>query len=189
MAIKSPQVYYSDTGRVEALRSGDTLTGVSMATPFKCSASFTRPANATAYAVNDGVSNSTSAATVLLLDTNMVNGSTLMITNAKVISSISRSSAQPAFSLFILPTTYTISNDNAAFSVSDTDMELGMSIIPVLNVDYTALNTINYSGALAEQIKLDDSDDTLYVALVTKNAFTPTSAEKFTIYIEGYTVS
>lgn len=148
----------------------------------RVSASFTRPADTTAYAIGDAITNSTSAPTVFQLDLSAfcVPGQSIEVRKLAVVSSIKQSTL-PLINVFLSSTTFTATNDNSALSIDDTTMEAGGSWFNCDLQNSTAANArVAYTGS-HQPLVLAAADTKLYGTLQAANAYTPGSAEKFTI--------
>jgi hypothetical protein len=148
----------------------------------KVSATFTRPNDTTPYTIGDGVSNSTSAPLVFTLDlSSYINGNgQLEIRKLAVISSV-KAAVLPVLNVFLCPTTFTISNDNAALDIGDSVQENGGTWLLCDTQNYTASNSrCAYTGIPVPMV-LEGNDSKLYGAIQAANAYTPAGQEKFTI--------
>jgi hypothetical protein len=149
--------------------------------------SFTRPANTTAYAVDDAISDSTSAPAsggFTFTAAGRVSGGSGLITDALIISSNGPGTLLTG-SLFIFDSAVTNINDNAAFALSDSDAKLLVGVIPFtlalpgagigcsyahvqnLSIGYTCVGSAN-----------------LRFLVKAGNAYTPASGEEFTFRIK-----
>ena len=154
---------------------------------FKVKTNFTRPANTTAYAVGDAVTNSTSAPTVFELLAGKSNGDRLVITKAQVISNI-KGATLPLFKMWLFSTTFTSTNDNAALSIVDAQMQLGPIVIDLDEQHYTAINSLVEKTLIQLPVSLEKADMKLYGILEAQNVYTPGSEEVLTVILEGYIV-
>jgi hypothetical protein len=148
----------------------------------KVSATFTRPADTTAYAVGDSISNSTSAPLPFELDlAEYINGGgSLEVRKIAIVSSIKQATL-PLINVFLCPETFTATNDNAALDISDTIQENGGGWLNCEVQNYTASNSrVAYVG-IPMPIVMPATSQKLYGALQAANAYTPGNAEKFTI--------
>jgi hypothetical protein len=131
--------------------------------PKTISVDITRPADTTAYAVNDALSNSTSAPTsggFTFTGAARKSGGSCLITDLIVTSS--NDPATPIQGeLFIFNTSVTNINDNAAFAVSDSEIKTCIAI----------LATCSGSADLRFLVRV-------------KNAYTPANAEVLTFIIK-----
>src|SRR5207245_2234219 len=95
----------------------------------------TRPADTTAYAAGDQVSNSTSAPTILTFaGAARVSGGTGVITHVWITDSVAAATL-PDLELWLFDTTATPNNDNAAFAPSDATSN---TIVAVVHLGTTA---------------------------------------------------
>lgn len=141
----------------------------------------TRPADTTAYAVNDTVSNSTSAPTLLTFTSiGRAAGGSGLIVKARLMTDQAACVAQFRLHLFV-NNTPTVPNDNSAFTLlySNAALRIGSIDMPALNTEgsgSTAANSMRDDLTLA--FNLTDTAN-IYVILETKTAFTPASGQKF----------
>lgn len=160
--------------------SGRILTGAVSVT---ISTNFTRPADTTAYAAGDAVTNSTSAPTILTFTgAARLVGMTGLITDAVLIDEANQAT-KGQFELHLYDTTFTPNNDNAAFAptVAVAETEVGVIEFP------TAFASTNADTYHAKNVNLGFATLTtanLFGELVVRNAYTPVSGEKFTIRLK-----
>ncbi len=149
--------------------------------------SVTRPADATAYAAGDAVTDSTSAPTVVTF-TNCApaNGGSGVIIGATMIDSANKAT-KGIFDLFLFDTTFTPDNDNAAISPTDAEMETLIGVIP-FDTSVIGDPTADAAGNAVYQAPLlnlpfvcGGASRNLFGQLVARNAYTPVSGEKFTV--------
>lgn len=152
---------------------------------FKFSQSFTRPADTIAYTSNDAITNSTTAPSILSQDLasfGATAGQFLVVTNARVVSSVKGSGFM--CNIHIYPVTFTATNDNSELNITDAVAETGGLVIPCLNNNTTASNAKAVSDPGWWEMQLTDT--TIYVTLESYSSYTPTGGEKFTVIIEGF---
>lgn len=145
--------------------------------------SYTRPADTTTYTAGDVVANSTSAATILsFADIASFEGGGGVIHSAALIDS-SAESTKPEFDLYLFDTTVVMENDNAAWAPSDAEMETCLGVITFDLDDFKvgSGNGIICNKNIGLPFSCVSGSTTLYGILVARNAYVPTSAEKFTI--------
>lgn len=173
---------YNKLGAV-VLTSGTAFIGRTGFTLKKISTNFTRPADTTAYAIGDAITNSTSAPTVFQLDLasiGAVAGQSIEIRKLVVVSSASPSTKILA-KAFLSATTFTATNDNSALDIDDTTMEAGGSWFDCDISNSTVSNSRCANIGVHEPIVLAVADTKLYGILQANNAYIPVSGEKFTI--------
>lgn len=144
------------------------------------SSSVTRPSDTNAYAANDALSSSTSAPTVgggTLTGMARASGGPGKILDA--VFSMSAGSALQG-ELWIFDQAVTAINDNAAFSVSDSDILNLVGIIPFNCVDTTAANAASYVTNIGIGYTCVGSANLRYLVKVMA-AVTPASAEVLSI--------
>ena len=147
---------------------------------------FTRPADTTAYASGDLVANSTTAGSVTPLTLKIwPSGSGQTIIQRVRLAKTGTSVANAAFRVHFYQATQTVANgDNAAWSSSGAQDYLG-------NVDVTAMyaftdgaNGFGAAAAGAEMRYKLKTGATIYALIEARGAYTPASAEVFTLYVE-----
>jgi hypothetical protein len=165
--------------------SGGTISNLPQSVPIN--ASVTRPADTNAYAAGDAVTDSTSAPTVITF-TNAAkqNNGGGTIVSAELIDSANQST-KAVFELWLFDTTVTPDNDNAACTPTDAELATLVGIIP-FDVSYVGDAQSGASGNAVYQaqhlnlpFKAGASSRNLFGLLVVRNAYTPVSAEVFTI--------
>jgi hypothetical protein len=145
--------------------------------------SFARPADTTAYAAKDAVSNSTSSPSILTFSgAGRVNAGTGTVVGVRITTDQSTNTAE--FRLHLYAIAPTAINDNAAFTLlwANRDKRIGA-------IDIGPLFTEGSGSDAASDIyvefrlpfKCDTSDTNLYAMLETLSAFTPASAQNFHI--------
>jgi hypothetical protein len=150
-------------------------------------ASFTRPADTTAYTAGDAVSDSTSAPSVITFKSVTREGF-CTIQQAILLDSAAQATKIDA-ELWLFDTAPTAVNDNAAITFTDAELAnlVGVIDFAVANVK-TGLatagaggNAVNVKTGLNIPVRLPKLVNDLYGVLVVRNAYTPVSAEVFTI--------
>lgn len=137
----------------------------------------TRPADTTAYAVGDAISDSTSAPTsggFTITSAGRQSGGSCIITDVAVMSS-NDPATKLSGEIWIFDTSVTNINDNAAFAVSDTEIKTASAVIPFSLFDagnngyahVTGLNILCTCSGSAN----------LRFLLRARNAYTPASSE------------
>jgi len=151
---------------------------------FRTTANFTRPADTTAYAQFDAVTNSTSAPAVLTLAiTGAAAGDFLDIRNVRVITSTKPSGTKLSANVFFGKATFTATNDNAELSIDDTTAEGGVWVA-CANQYQTALNYRVSSDPVSMLVQL--SEGNLYATIQANTAWAPGNADKVTLVVEGF---
>jgi len=147
-------------------------------------ATFTRPADTTAYADGDTVCNSTSAPTIMTFsNVARAGGLGAVLQSALLIMSTAAATAGD-FDLLLFDTSITMSNDNAAFSPSDSDVEKAVAVIQfrgTTNGSKLAANIVYDAGAISRSVKCAASSTSLYGVLVARSAYVPGNAEVFRV--------
>lgn len=173
-------------GSLSATIASDQPAVATKVARFNAIGSFTRPADTTAYAVGDAVTNSTSAPTVLQLTIpGAVNGQAYVITEAKVISS-NKGATLPLFNLYLFKTTFAATNDNAALAIDQTTYESGGIVVALTEQSSVSAYSRVVATGLNYVRALDANDTKLYATLQAANAYTPASGEKLTVVLYGY---
>lgn len=167
-----------------ALPTGTNFIGRSGYVAKKASISFTRPSDTNIYAAGDAITNSTSAPSVFEVDLSSLGavvGQSILIQSVSVVSSVKQATL-PLVNVFLSPVTFVATNDNSALSIDDVTMKVGQWINCEFQ-NYSAVNSVVRSGIVNEVFTLDAADTKLYGTLQVMNAYTPASAEEFTIVV------
>jgi len=147
-------------------------------------ASFARPADTTAYAVNDAVANSTSAPTIMTLaNAGRVIGGSGYIVKAELCTD--QAACVAAMRMHLFTTSVTPYNDNAAYTslYANRASRIGYIDFPALAQE-GAGSTSAFALWIGQLLYVCAAADTsLYWLLETKTAFTPASAQNFNIKI------
>jgi hypothetical protein len=147
------------------------------------SASFTRPADTTAYASGDLVANSTTAGSVVAmkLDIGRANGLGGVINRVRV-SKTGTSVTNASFRVHLFnANSQTFANgDNGAWSVNKAANYIGS-----VDVTVDKAFTDGAAGVAGIAPGIQFAEATLYGNLEARGAYTPASAEVFTITLEG----
>lgn len=160
---------------------GETHLGEVGGRTVVASASFTRPADTTAYTAKDTVSNSTSVPTVLTFSNlARIAGGSGYITKARLLTNQSTNTAR--FRLHLYHTAPTAINDNSPFTLLWANRAIRVGYI-----DFDAATTegtgSDSASALNSVIRLafscTSASRTLYGALEAIDAFTPASGQEF----------
>lgn len=175
----------SEDGYAEAvLNPSENHIGEVGTNGVRVSVELTRPADTTAYAINDVVSNSTTSPTVLTFsNVARVNAGSGYIVKARILTDQKANVA--AFRLHLFHTSPTATNDNAAYPLlyANAANRIGYIDFPAMNTEdattSTAANTL-WTGQLHFVCASASRD--IYGVLETKTVFTPASGQKF--YIE-----
>ena len=151
-------------------------------TTFESITTLTRPADTTAYAAGDAITDSTSAPTPLEF-TRVCgsNGRTIIIRNIVIAQS---GANVAALQLHLFKKSPTATNDNSAFDVSAADNLNSIGYIELTGEGSTS-SSVLITGAIAKQFKLEPDTTSVYGLLKVKEALTPISAETFTITLSG----
>jgi hypothetical protein len=149
------------------------------------SSTITRPADTTAYAAGDAMTDSTSAPTVASITNAARNsGWSGVITSAKLIDSGAPATAGE-FEVWIFDTTFTADNDNSAFTPTDAECLTVVRIIPFPSynsyVGTASGNRVYQADSFSQEFVCGATTTSLFWALVCRNAYTPISAETFTL--------
>lgn len=170
------------------------MTGVITAgrgSPFRVTAAFTRPSDTTAYAANDLVANNTTAGSVTPLSwaVGRDDGSPAIIRRAGIsFNDSTLTNAQFRLHLFVSSPTVT-NGDNGAFT-SDNATWLGAIDITVgqahtkTTAGATGYGVPNVGGEIIAVPAT--SSRLIYGLLEALAAYTPTSAEVFTVSLAGF---
>lgn len=138
----------------------------------------TRPANTTAYAINDCLSDSTSAPTTFTI----ANAAKASGGSGLIIDIVVLSDADPAIPLqgeiFLFDSSVTSPNDNAAFALSDADAKKCIGKVPFVLEDI-GNNEFFHAQGLNIGFSCVGSADLRFL-IRTKNAYVPANGEVLT---------
>jgi hypothetical protein len=152
------------------------------------SGSFTRPADTTAYAIGDVVSNSTGGTTLLsIAGCARVNQGSGYIVGARLITD--KKSITPRFRVHVYNASNpTVAVDNAAMDIryADISKRIGSFDLPAMS---TGADSTNSTSSQAQDMALRvpfvcaAATTTLYFLFEALDVFTPSSGEAFTLVI------
>lgn len=151
------------------------------------SASITRPTDTTQYGVGEVIDAATGAG-ITFVDVVRTPGAKGVITGAAIIDSANQST-KPSIELWLFNAPLTAyDNDNAVFTPTDADLANRVGVITFPNT-FVGDATSGASGNAvyqSDQIVLPFETVTraLYGVLVVRNAYTPVSAEIFTVQLQ-----
>lgn len=143
-------------------------------------ASYTRPADTTAYAIGDALANSTSAPTALTF-TVAASGKGGMVTDLIVTSSPAPGTPLQG-QLWLFDTAPTAVNDNAAFTVSDAEVLTLVAIIPFTLLAIGANSQVHVQNLAIGFTTV--AATTLRGLVRVTNAYTPASGEVVTFRLK-----
>ncbi len=149
-----------------------------------CSTDVTRPADTTAYAVNDAISDSTSSPTsggYTFTSAARASGGSGIITDAIITTSADAGTLLQG-EIWLFNTSVTNINDNAAFAVSDAEIKTCVGKIP-FTLEDAGNNGFFHATNLNIGFTCSGSANLRYL-LKAKNAYTPASAEVITCVIK-----
>lgn len=151
------------------------------------SASFTRPADTTAYTIGDLIANSTTAASVVPMSFPIwkAGSGQTRITRARFVKS-NTSPTLSAFRLHLYETSPTVANgDNSAWSTDQAAHYLGNIDGPTVLFAFSdGCSLFGAATAGSEMILKLSAGATIFGVLEARAAYTPASAEVFTIILE-----
>lgn len=157
-----------------------------LGSPFSVSTSVTRPADTTAYAANDAISNSTTAPTTggfTLSSIARKSGGSVLITD--VIVCTSADAVIPLQGeVLLFNQAVTNINDNAAFAVSDAEIKTCVGRIPFALED-VGNNGFFHCQNLNMVCTASGSADLRFL-LRARNAYAPASGEEITVIVKGF---
>lgn len=138
----------------------------------------TRPADITAYAIDDCISNSTSAPTAFTIaNAAKAAGGSGIITDITVLSNNDPGTALQA-EIFLFDSSVASPNDNAAFQVSDSDARKCIGKVPFVLEDIGNNEFFHAQGVNVGFTCVGSAD--LRFLLRAKNAYAPANGETFT---------
>lgn len=165
--------------KIEGVANGVSVPVTSRGVFVTCTTDITRPADTTAYAANDALSNSTSAPTsggFTFTGAARTSGGSGIITDMWIGSTAATGSMQGEIWLFDQAVTNV--NDNAAFAISDAENKTVVGVIP-----FTTGAGTNNAGVHVQNLNIGftcvGSADLRYLVKI-KAAYTPASGEVIT---------
>lgn len=165
--------------------SGGRLWVSALGFPVSVQTDVTRPADTTAYAANDAMSNSTSAPTsggFTLTSICRKSGGSVLLTD--MIVTTSADAATPLQGeVFLFNTSVTNINDNSAFAVSDSEIKTCVARVPFALEDVG--NNGFYHGQNLGIVATASGSANLRFLIRVKNAYSPTSSEVITVIFKG----
>lgn len=174
-----------DIGDVDVLSiaAGENHLGSVGGTSTVVETSITRPADTTAYADGDAVTDSTSTPNDSEFSgCSRVNDGSGVILSATLIDSVN-GTVPTGFDLFLFDTAPTATNDNTAFALTDANANDCIGVISFTSasdgIDAGANNYIYHKSGLNIPFVCSGGATKLYGLLVVRGAYTPASAEVF----------
>jgi len=150
-------------------------------------AAFTRPADTTAYASNDLVANSTTAGSVTPLVFDAPDGTSWSQFVAARIEMSDKTTTNAAFDLHLFEISPTVANgDNGAFSIAAAGAAVGWLGKVSVTVNGLAGATTGKTGIAAATAIPGSAKARIYGLLVATAAYTPASAEVFTVTLYNF---
>lgn len=151
---------------------------------FRATATFNRPADTTAYAQFDAITNSTSAPAVMSLAiSGAASGDLIDIRNVSVVTGTKPTGTKLSALVFLAPATFTATNDNAELSIDDTTAEAGEWVV-CGNQFQSALNYRVSSDSICQLLQLTSAN--VFATLAANTAWAPGNADKITLVVEGF---
>lgn len=147
--------------------------------------SFTRPANTTAYAAGDLVANSATAGSVVPLDFYLSGSFSWHIVGVKIAKSGTTPTNANFKAHFYAASPTCANGDNGAWSTNQVANYLGYIAVTAMDAFTDGCAGVNHVGE-AGYIHIDreyTTDNTIYCLLEAEAAYTPASAEVFTVTI------
>lgn len=149
--------------------------------------SVTRPTTSATYTVNYALNSLSAAATAVLTfqSASDTAGEFINIVGASVTCTRAATTL-PEIDLWLFNTIPTAINDNAAMTLTDTENDNVVAVIPFNTWKYTALNSRCDRDSISIPVKLAAADTQLYGIPVVKNLYAASASEtfKFTLNIE-----
>jgi hypothetical protein len=180
------------TAVVEALPAGTNAIGTIIGQrPFAAAVTITRPANTTAYAVNQVLSTATTGLTAFpTFALGIGNSQRASINNITLISSNGTAATKGQFAIHLFNSASPSGggfNDAAAFA--PTAAALGATTNELVGVvpSLVPMGTAAYGYVLTNdtrQVETDGSGN-VYLAIVLQNAYTPASGETIRVIVSG----
>lgn len=164
------------------LAAGENFVGAVGGNTVALSDTFTRPADTTAYAVDDVVSNSTTATTVLTFaQAARKNGGTGYVTNARLVTN-NPSTTNASFRLYLYNQTPTAPpGDNSPFLLTWANRGIRLGVIDfVLSTGATGSDAASTTVTnINLRLNTQPSSRSVFGLLVARAAYVPTSGQQF----------
>jgi len=173
-----------DVLTLPALPTGSNVIGQTTGAFATVSTDITRPADTTAYAANDALSDSTSAPTAggfTFTNAARASGGSGIITDA-IITTAADAATLLQGEIWLFNTSVTNINDNAAFAVSDAEIKTCVGKI-AFTLEDAGNNGFFHATNLNIGFTCSGSANLRFLVKV-KNAYTPVSAEVLTFVIK-----
>lgn len=155
--------------------------------PLRSSASFTRPANVTAYTAGDVVSNDATTTTLMkFADASRINGRGGFITKIELYTDNKAAVAQMRLHLFSASeASVSVVGDNSPAETvyANAPYSLGYIDFDALDVAAGTGSTGAFSSKVITpfEYQCDNADDAIYGFLTDETGGTPTSAQQYTV--------
>ncbi len=144
-------------------------------------ATLTRPNDSNPYVAGDAIADSTSSPTAISFSgCGRLNGGYGVLEDATVVIS-TKSTVAPELHLLLFDASPTPTNDNAAFAISDADMQTCQCLVifSPSNMTDGSNNRLYKMSNRSQKFKCGSSTTTLYGLLLTKSDFTPAAQDTF----------
>lgn len=153
---------------------------------YKSVASYTRPNDTNIYTVKDALSDSTTSPTVLTF-ANVGSSSGQQVLINEVLCTVStKQSVLPQFNLWLFNIAPAPLNDNNGFSLSDSDNDNVVAVIPLYQ-SFDAVNNARLETPNIQRfITLDPANTSLFGLIEVVNGYTPAALEVFKFTLKGY---
>lgn len=163
--------------------AGTAFAGFATPRVATLSTTITRPADSNAYAANDAFANSTTVPTAggfTLTSACSASGG-----NGTILSANVSASASTAYQgeIWVFDQAVTATNDNAALSVSDSDILNLVGVIPFNTTDVNAANSISYTTGLDIGFTCIGTANLRFLVKIMA-AVTPASAEVLAVRVQ-----
>lgn len=172
----------ADVITVQGVAAGTALAVAAGGYTALSAVEFVRPADVTAYSLNDAISDSTTAPTVLTFtNASRAAGGSGYVVRARLMTDQSANVA--AYRLHLFRATATAINDNAAYTnlIANRANYLGYIDFPAATTEGTGSDSAN-SQNLDTRLAFVATGTSLFGLLQTKTAFTPASGQRY--YVE-----
>ncbi len=153
------------------------------------SATFTRPADTTAYAANDAICNSTSApAALTFANAALTSGHGGFVVGATIIDEANQTTTLSATLHLFSVVPATLTNDNAALALANADLanyvgNIKFTTASITNTAAGASGSVALTGTLANPLPYKCGATSLFGVLQANAAYTPVSAEVFIVML------
>lgn len=155
---------------------------------FNVSATMTKSTAVDPYSINDVMSDSTSAPTVITFsNVGTYLGQPLCISDVSITDTVYSTSLLPSFNLWLFNAAPTAINDNLPLAITDAENDTVVAVIPLIDSYHGSTNNARFEASgIQHLVKLSTTVMDLYGVLEVTSTYTPAIAETLKITVKGY---